>query len=82
MNWNQQGYSISNIKYMRQFYLTFPIGHSLSGLQDKWIFTYVIILDDSKNIFASKYQFYFPTEDELIEELEREKLSLELEYND
>ncbi|MGL5349283.1 MAG: PDDEXK nuclease domain-containing protein [Cetobacterium sp.] len=40
------------------------------------------LLDDSKNIFASKYQFYFPTEDELIEELEREKLSLELEYND
>lgn len=40
------------------------------------------LLDDSKNIFASKYQFYFPTEDELIEELEREKLSLELEYED
>lgn len=39
------------------------------------------LLDDSKNIFASKYQFYFLTEDELIEELEREKLSLELEYN-
>ncbi|MGL5123076.1 MAG: PDDEXK nuclease domain-containing protein [Fusobacteriaceae bacterium] len=40
------------------------------------------LLDDSKNIFASKYQFYFPTEDELIEELEREKLSLKLEYKD
>ncbi|MGL6064317.1 MAG: PDDEXK nuclease domain-containing protein [Fusobacteriaceae bacterium] len=40
------------------------------------------LLDESKNIFASKYQFYFPTEDELIEELEREKLSLKLEYKD
>lgn len=38
------------------------------------------LLDDSQNIFASKYQFYFPTEEELIEELEKEKLSLELEY--
>ena len=31
------------------------------------------LLDDNKQIFASKYQFYFPTEKELIEKIEREK---------
>jgi predicted nuclease of restriction endonuclease-like (RecB) superfamily len=38
------------------------------------------LLDESKNIFASKYKFYFPTEEELVEELEREKSTLEIEY--
>ena len=38
------------------------------------------LLDESKNIFASKYKFYFPTEEELMEELEREKSTLEIEY--
>lgn len=39
------------------------------------------LLDDSKNIFASKYKLYFPSEEELIEELEREKNNLEIEFN-
>jgi len=37
------------------------------------------LLEDSKNIFASKYKLYLPTEEELIEELERGKRYLELE---
>ena len=31
------------------------------------------LLNESKQIFASKYQFYFPTEKELIEKIEQEK---------
>lgn len=38
------------------------------------------LLDESKNIFASKYQFYLPTEEQLIEEIERERIDLELEF--
>lgn len=37
------------------------------------------LLEDSKQIFASKYKLYLPTERELKEELERERKMLELE---
>jgi hypothetical protein len=36
-------------------------------------------LNDSKQIFASKYQLYLPTEKQLKEEIEREKEQIELE---
>lgn len=37
------------------------------------------LLEKNKNIFASKYKLYLPTEKELKEELQRERLSLEME---
>lgn len=37
------------------------------------------LLENSKNIFASKYKLYLPTEKELKEELQRERLALETE---
>jgi predicted nuclease of restriction endonuclease-like (RecB) superfamily len=37
------------------------------------------LLEDSKQIFASKYKLYLPTEEELKEELERERRMLEME---
>jgi len=37
------------------------------------------LLENSKNVFASKYKLYLPTEKELKEELKREKMYLELE---
>ncbi len=37
------------------------------------------LLKDSKNLFASKYKLYLPTEKELKEELKRERQMLELE---
>jgi predicted nuclease of restriction endonuclease-like (RecB) superfamily len=37
------------------------------------------LLGNSKNVFASKYKLYLPTEKELKEELKREKMYLELE---
>jgi len=37
------------------------------------------LLEDSKQIFASKYKLYLPTEEELKAELERERMMLEME---
>jgi hypothetical protein len=37
------------------------------------------LLEDSKQIFASKYKLYLPTEDELKVELEREREVFEVE---
>ena len=37
------------------------------------------LLEDSKQIFASKYKLYLPTEEELKAELERERMLLEME---
>ena len=35
------------------------------------------VLNDNKNLFASKYQLYLPTEEELMSEVEKQKY----EYN-
>jgi len=37
------------------------------------------VLEESRQLFASRYMLYLPTEDELRAELEREKLAIELE---
>jgi len=37
------------------------------------------LLKDSEQIFASKYQLYFPTKEELIEQIVREKDHFEQE---
>jgi hypothetical protein len=37
------------------------------------------LLEDNKQIFASKYKLYLPTEEELKAELEREREMLEME---
>jgi predicted nuclease of restriction endonuclease-like (RecB) superfamily len=40
------------------------------------------VLKDSKQLFASKYKLYLPTEEELKEELERELLNFKLQTHD
>ncbi len=40
------------------------------------------LLENSKNIFASKYKLFLPSEKELREELRREKMQLELEMKE
>jgi predicted nuclease of restriction endonuclease-like (RecB) superfamily len=40
------------------------------------------VLEDSKQLFASKYQLFIPTEEELKHELERERRRLEQEFED
>ena len=41
-----------------------------------------IVIDDSNNLFVSKYQMYLPTEEELKAEIERDVLELGLREKD
>lgn len=52
------------------------IGIILCTENDQTIVKYSV-LSENKNLFASKYKLYLPTEQELIEQLEREKLFFE-----
>jgi len=54
------------------------IGLILCAEKNEAIAKYTL-LKNSKNLFASKYKLYLPTEKELKEELEREKRMLEIE---
>jgi predicted nuclease of restriction endonuclease-like (RecB) superfamily len=54
------------------------IGLILCTEKDKTIVKYSL-LNDSKQIFASKYMTYMPTEQELKKEIERERLQIEQE---
>lgn len=52
------------------------IGIILSSERNDTIVKYSV-LEDSKQLFASKYMLYIPTEEELKQELERERRLLE-----
>jgi hypothetical protein len=54
------------------------IGLILCSYKNETMVRYTL-LEDSKQIFASKYKLYLPTEEELKEELERERKMLEME---
>ena len=54
------------------------VGLILCTDKDKAIVKYSV-LNENKQLFASKYKMYLPTEEELVEELEREKRLIELE---
>jgi predicted nuclease of restriction endonuclease-like (RecB) superfamily len=56
------------------------IGLILCTEKDKTIAKYSL-LNDNKQIFASKYMTYLPTEQELKKEIERERLHIEQEKN-
>ena len=57
------------------------IGIILCSEKDETVVKYSV-LKDNKKLFASKYKLYLPTEQELIEELEREKRLLRLTAKD
>lgn len=52
------------------------IGIILCTEKDETVVKYSI-LNDSKQLFATKYMLYLPTEEELIAEIEREKRVIE-----
>ena len=56
------------------------IGLILCTYADYTIVKYSV-LNESKQLFATKYKLYLPTEKELREELERERRKLELNIN-
>ena len=55
-----------------------PIGLILCTNKNKTMVKYTL-LENSKTLFASKYKLYLPTEEELKEELERERKLIEIE---
>ena len=57
------------------------IGIILCSEKNETIVKYSV-LEDSQQLFASKYKLYLPTEEELIHELESELLQLKLEKSD
>jgi hypothetical protein len=54
------------------------IGIILCTEKDHTVVKYSV-LHENRQLFASKYQFYLPTEEELAREIEREKAQLEQE---
>lgn len=54
------------------------VGILLCTDKDETIVKYSV-MSENKNLFASKYLIYLPTEEELIAEIEREKLKLKLQ---
>jgi predicted nuclease of restriction endonuclease-like (RecB) superfamily len=56
------------------------IGLILCTSKDKTLVKYSL-LNDSKQIFASKYLLYLPSEEELMEEIERERNVFEIEHH-
>lgn len=57
------------------------IGIILCTEKDETVVKYSI-LNDSKQLFATKYMLYLPTEEELIAEIEREKRVIEKQINE
>jgi hypothetical protein len=56
------------------------IGILLCTETDKTIARYSV-LNENKQLFATKYMPYLPTEDELITEIERQKEILKIQFN-
>jgi hypothetical protein len=71
-----KGFSLSNVKRMRQFYIAYPISaelpHQLSWthyvellkIDDEFVVKYAMH-NISSRLFVSKYQLYLPDKDEL-----------------
>jgi len=96
------GFTQTNLWYMRQFYLSFPILHALRG-ELSWTHYRLLLkvekdearnfymletlnnnwstreLEKNKQVFASKYRLYLPTEQELQRELREGRAKIELE---
>ena len=57
------------------------IGILLCAEKDETIVKYSV-LNESKQLFATKYMPYLPTEEELVQEIEREKAFIRLQLED
>jgi len=64
-----KGFDVSNLRDMRQFYITFPIQETLSP-------------ELSWSCFSSKYLAFLPTEEELRVKLLRERKMLAQKVDD
>ena len=69
--------AIKNLKLNKKRSIVTTIGIILCSDKKDTIVKYSV-LNDNKNLFASKYQLYLPTEKELALEIEKQKA----EFND
>jgi hypothetical protein len=65
-----KGFSLSNVKRMRQLYKTYPISAELPH-QLSWM-THFALHNISSQLFVNKYQLYLPNKEELKQALEYE----------
>lgn len=76
-------FSVRQLERYRQFYRTFP---NTSALRTQFSWTHYKTLlsvnEDSKNIIASKYELYLPSEQTLLHELKTEIEKLKLSEHD
>jgi hypothetical protein len=78
-----KGFGTRNLWDFRKFYLTFSeleIMHTLCA-QLSWSHIRLIMRVENKQLFASKYVSYLPTEEELVAEIERQKLLLKTNFD-
>lgn len=71
-----RGFKRSNLRDMRQLYLTFPIYQTLSGKLSWSHYLTLMRVANPKtriSVFAPKYKLMLPTEEELPREIERTK---------
>ncbi len=78
------------VREIRQFYLSFPfknLWHSVSA-EFKTEVEFLLFtklswtqLRENEQIFASKYKLYLPTDEELKNEIEREKMNFRLQFS-
>lgn len=83
-----KGFTASNLRNMRQFYLTFPNCYALRSnlswthyrmlmrIENEVIAKYSV-LNDGNQLFASKYQLTLPTAEELEKYIENERRKYE-----
>lgn len=69
-----EGFTATNLRYMRLVYLAFPNHHTLC---DKLSWSHYRILASVEKVFAVKYHLHLPTVEELQLELRRERAAIE-----
>ena len=81
-NWNALRSELSWTHYRLLLRVDNPtVGILLCGSKDQSVVRYSV-LNDSQQLFASKYRLVLPSEDELRQELERDRLVLEAQARD
>ena len=72
-----KGFTVANLKGMRQFYLVFPNGYALRSELSWTHYRILMRVVNESQIFASKYKLYLPIEEELVKEISNEYIALE-----
>jgi hypothetical protein len=77
-----KGFTVSNLKNMRQFYQTFPNSYALRSELSWTHYNLLLRVENETQVFASKYKLYLPSEEELLNELKQEMQIFEIDKSD